>query len=258
MVTSYVLTTFAQELYLHRSRSHRSIIFHPVLCHAFRTWIWLNHFGVTAKTWVAVHRKHHSKSDTTEDPHSPVIHGLWTVLSKGVLLYRKAARDAELIKTYGVGITEDWMDAHLYTKHRWRGPLVFLALEMLLFGVQNGGLLWLFQVSISPIWAAGFINGMFHSVGYRNANTKDQSRNFFPIGIIFCGAELHNNHHANPASAKLSVRWWEFDAGWLVIRTLSVLHLVEIRAGGTVHGPVASSRATDMGLVERSKEIIPN
>ncbi|MGZ8341800.1 MAG: fatty acid desaturase [Telluria sp.] len=228
MATSYVLTTLAQELYLHRSRSHRAITFHPVICHMFRTWIWLTHFGVTHKTWVAVHRKHHSKSDTHEDPHSPVIHGLWAVLTKGVLMYRTAARDAELVATYGVGIKEDWMDTHLYTKHRWRGPLFFLAAELLLFGIPNGAMIWLFQISISPIWAAGFINGVFHTIGYRNTETKDQSRNFFPIGIIFCGAELHNNHHANPASAKLSMRWWEFDAGWLVIRTMSFFRLLKI------------------------------
>ena len=228
MALSYMLTTMAQELYLHRSRSHRSITFHPLICQAFRMWIWLTHFGVTAKTWVAVHRKHHSKSDTVDDPHSPVIHGLWAVLTKGVLMYRKAARDSDLVKAYGVGIQEDWMDTHLYTKHRWRGPLVFLAIEMLLFGPLHGGLIWLFQISISPIWAAGFINGVFHTVGYRNTETKDQSRNFFPIGVIFCGAELHNNHHANPASAKLSMRWWEFDSGWLVIRTMSFFRLLKI------------------------------
>lgn len=228
MVTSYIATTFAQELYLHRSRSHRSITFHPAMSQLFRMWIWLTHFGVTAKTWVAVHRKHHAKSDTIDDPHSPVIHGIWTVLTKGVLLYRKAARDTELVQTYGVGVKEDWMDAHLYTKHRWRGPLFFLAVELALFGFAHGAMIWLFQLSISPIWAAGFINGMFHHVGYRNTKTKDQSRNFVPIGIIFCGAELHNNHHANPASAKLSMRWWEFDAGWLVIRVMSFFRLLTI------------------------------
>jgi stearoyl-CoA desaturase (delta-9 desaturase) len=247
MALSYVLTTFAQELYLHRSRSHRSITFHPVMCQLFRMWIWLNHFGVTAKTWVAVHRKHHAKSDTVEDPHSPVIHGVWTVLTKGVLLYRKAARDSELVKTYGVGIQEDWMDTHLYTKHRWRGPLFFLAAEIMLFGVTHGSLIWLFQISISPIWAAGFINGVFHHVGYRNNKTNDASRNFLPIGIIFCGAELHNNHHADPASAKLSMRWWEFDAGWLAIRTMSFFGLLKINRVSPMSANDESGRRSRAG-----------
>jgi stearoyl-CoA desaturase (delta-9 desaturase) len=228
MALSYVTTVFASELYLHRSRSHRAITFHPLMCQFFRMWIFLTNFGVTAKTWIAVHRKHHAKSDTAEDPHSPVVHGVWTVLFKGTLLYRRAARNAELVKMYGVGIDEDWMDRNVYTPHRFRGAVAFLLAEVLLFGMPHGLYIWLFQISIMPVWAAGFINGIFHCVGYRTNKTKDQSRNFLPIGIIFCGAELHNNHHANPASAKLSMRWWEFDSGWLAIRVMSVLGLLRI------------------------------
>jgi stearoyl-CoA desaturase (delta-9 desaturase) len=228
MGVSYLFTIFAAELYLHRSRSHRAITFHPALCQFFRLWIFLTNFGVTAKMWVSVHRKHHSKSDTVEDPHSPVIHGVWKVLTRGTLLYRKAARDAELIKAYGVGIQEDWMDTHLYTRHRFRGALVFLMLELALFGAPHGLTIWLFQVTLMPIWAAGFINGMFHWVGYRNTETRDDSRNFIPFGILFCGAELHNNHHANPGSAKVSMHWWEIDCGWMAIRAMSLLGLLKI------------------------------
>jgi stearoyl-CoA desaturase (delta-9 desaturase) len=228
MAISYVLTTVTSELYLHRSRSHRAITFHPVLCHFFRMWILLTTFGLTAKAWVAVHRKHHAKTDTVDDPHSPVIHGLWTVLTKGVVLYRKSALDPQVIKTYGVGIEEDWMDTHLYTKHRKKVVWLFLLAEMALFGAEHGFYIWLFQLSVSPIWAAGFVNGMFHVVGYRNFETREHSRNFFPIGIIFCGSELHNNHHAHPASAKLSMRWWEFDSGWLLIRVFALFRLVTI------------------------------
>lgn len=228
LAASYLLTIFAAELYLHRSRSHRAVTFHPALCQLFRMWILLTNFGVTVKMWVAVHRKHHANSDTVDDPHSPVVHGLWKVLTRGTILYRKAARDSAVIKTYGVGIKEDWMDTHVYTKHRFRGALFFLAVEILLFGIPNGLLIWLFQVTLMPIWAAGFINGVFHCIGYRNTETKDDSRNFVPFGIVFCGAELHNNHHANPGSAKVSMRWWEIDAGWLALRTMSLFGLVKI------------------------------
>lgn len=228
LAVSYVFSVIAAELYLHRSRSHRAITFHPALCQFFRMWIWLTNFGVTAKTWVAVHRKHHAKSDTVDDPHSPVIHGLWKLVTRGTILYRKAVRDAELVRTYGVGIDEDWMDRNLYTPHRFRGALLFLVLEIALFGMPNGLFLWIFQVLSMPILAAGFINGMFHCVGYRNVKTKDHSRNFVPIGIVFCGSELHNNHHASPGSAKQSMRWWEFDGGWMVIRVMSFFGLVKI------------------------------
>lgn len=228
LAISYMFTIFAAELYLHRSRSHRAITFHPVLCQFFRMWIFLTNFGVTAKMWVAVHRKHHAKSDTIDDPHSPVVHGTFTVLTRGTLLYRKAARDAALVEKYGVGVLEDWMDTHLYTRHRFRGALLFLVAEILLFGVGDGLLIWLFQVTLMPFWAAGFINGVFHSIGYRNADTKDGSRNFVPVGIIFCGAELHNNHHANPGSAKTSVHWWEIDGGWTAIRIMSWFRILKI------------------------------
>lgn len=228
IVMSYVFTIFAAELYLHRSRSHRSITFHPALCQFFRMWIFLTNFGVTAKQWVAVHRKHHAMSDTLDDPHSPVIHGLWKVLTRGTVLYRKAARDSALIKTYGVGINDDWMDLNVYTPYRYRGTLLFLAAEIMLFGIPDGLLIWLFQVTLMPLWAAGFINGVFHCIGYRNTDTKDASRNFIPFGILFCGAELHNNHHANPGSAKVSMRWWEIDAGWMAIRIMSFFGLLKI------------------------------
>jgi len=228
MAVSFALSIIASELYLHRSRSHRAITFHPMMCQFFRMWIFLTTFGMTTKAWVAVHRKHHAKTDTVDDPHSPVIHGLMTVLTKGVLLYRKAATDPQVIKTYGVGIHDDWMDTHLYTKHRFKGAWFFLLLEMALFGAEHGLYIWLFQLSVSPVWAAGFANGFFHVVGYRNFETREHSRNFFPIAILLCGAELHNNHHAYPASAKASMRWFEFDGGWLIIRVLAFFRLLTI------------------------------
>ena len=228
ILTSYIFTIFAAELYLHRSRCHRAVSFHPALCQFFRAWIFLTNFGVTVKQWVAVHRKHHAKSDTEDDPHSPVVHGIWKVLTRGTLLYRKAARDNALLNTYGVGVQEDWMDVNVYTPHRYRGALVFLAIEILLFGVSHGVLIWAFQVTLMPLWAAGFINGVFHCIGYRNTETKDSSRNFVPWGIVFCGAELHNNHHANPGSAKASLRWWEFDAGWMAIRIMAIFGMVKV------------------------------
>jgi stearoyl-CoA desaturase (delta-9 desaturase) len=228
MTLSYVCSLVASELYLHRSRTHRAVIFHPALCRFFRMWLWLTNFGITTKTWIAVHRKHHSTSDTADDPHSPVVHGIWTVLMKGTILYRKAAQDVELVKAYGVGVEEDWMDRNVYTKHRFRGAPLFLIVETLLFGFPTAIVIWLLQVTVLPLWCAGFIAGIAHHIGYRNNQTKDASRNFCPIGVVFFGAELHNNHHARPGSAKLSMRWWEFDSGWLVIRILSFCRLLKI------------------------------
>jgi len=227
MVASWCMTVASSELYFHRSRTHRSVTFHPILTHIFRFYVMMTAYGVTAKSWVAVHRKHHSKSDTVDDPHSPVIHGFWSILLKGTLYYRKSARDAELLRTYGVGIEEDWMDRNVYTKYRFRGLFVWLVAAVVLFGMK-GLYLWLWQISVAPIWAAGFINSVYHHIGYRNFETKDNSRNFLPIGIFLGGSEMHNNHHANPASAKMSVKWWEFDSGYAVMRLLSLVGLAKI------------------------------
>jgi stearoyl-CoA desaturase (delta-9 desaturase) len=228
MAASFQLTVAAVSLYLHRGRTHGAISFHPLMSQLFRMWIWLTTVGVTTRQWVAVHRKHHAKCDTIEDPHSPQIHGIWKLLTQGTLLYRKAARDTDLVKMYGLGIKEDWMDRNLYVRHRYLGAPFFLIVEMMLFGASTGTMVWLFQITALPFWASGFINGIAHYIGYRNIETRDASRNFLPLGIIFGGEELHNNHHARPGSAKLSIKWWEFDMGWLIIRILSFFRLVKI------------------------------
>jgi stearoyl-CoA desaturase (delta-9 desaturase) len=222
------LTVFIGSLYLHRGQTHGAVTFHPVLHYFFRTWLWLTNFGVVTKQWVAVHRKHHAKCDTVDDPHSPQIHGIWKLLTQGTLLYRAAARDKELVKLYGLGVKEDWMDHNIYNKRKFYGAPLFLLFEMMLFGASTGALIWIFQVTVLPLWASAFINGIAHYVGYRNNDTRDASRNFFPVGFIFAGEELHNNHHARPGSAKLSMKWWEFDIGWLVIRVLAFFRLLTI------------------------------
>lgn len=228
VLVSMQLTSAAVSLYLHRSMTHRAITFHPILTHFFRLWIWLTTVGVTTRQWVAVHRKHHAKCDTEEDPHSPRIHGLWALLTRGTLLYRKAARNEELVKKYGIGINEDWLDRNLYVIHRYKGAPLFLLIEMAVFGAGPGALVWLLQILALPFWASGFINGLAHTAGYRNHDTRDDSRNLFPLGLIFCGEELHNNHHARPGAAKLSEKWYEFDMGWAICRTLSFVKLCRI------------------------------
>ncbi len=228
IIVSMQLSVFAVSLYLHRGQTHGAISFHPLLSHFFRLWLWLTTLGVVTKQWVAVHRKHHAKCDTVDDPHSPQIHGIWKLLTQGTLLYRSAARNKELVTMYGLGVKEDWLDRKLYIKHVFAGAPLLLVIEMLLFGVSTGVMIWLFQIATVPFWASGFVNGLAHYIGYRNNTTRDASRNLFPLGLLFAGEELHNNHHARPGSAKLSMKWWEFDIGWLVIRVLAFVRLVKI------------------------------
>lgn len=221
------ITIACVTLYLHRSQSHLSVEFHPVVAHLMRFWLWLT-TGMVTRQWVAIHRKHHVYSDKSGDPHSPHVYGLWRVLFGGAFLYHSASKDTEIAKQYGKGTPDDWIENNLYTPHSRMGIAIMLAINLALFGAW-GFLIWGIQMIWIPFWAAGVVNGIGHWFGYRNGTTKDQSRNLGNIGLIIGGEELHNNHHLSPGSAKLSRRWYEFDIGWLYIRTLAIFKLATVK-----------------------------
>jgi stearoyl-CoA desaturase (delta-9 desaturase) len=221
------ITILCVTLYLHRSQAHRSVQFHPVITHFMRFWLWIT-TGMVTREWVAVHRRHHQASDTALDPHSPKIYGIWTVLFKGVWLYKQAARDPKVLEL-GVGTPSDWIEKNIYSKHSTLGFTILLLTNLLLFGTW-GILVWLVQLLWIPFWAAGVINGLAHWWGYRNYDVADTSRNLLPWGIWIGGEELHNNHHGDGANAKLSRRWYEFDIGWMWIKTFEFFGLAKIRA----------------------------
>jgi stearoyl-CoA desaturase (delta-9 desaturase) len=215
-------------LYLHRSQAHRGVEFHPAVAHVMRFWLWLT-TGMTTKQWVAIHRKHHQVTDQAGDPHSPHIFGIWTLIFSGWKLYNDAAKDADFVMQYGKGTPKDWIERKLYTPHHKLGILAMLAIDVALFGAW-GLLVWGIQMIWIPFWAAGMINGVGHWWGYRNGQTRDQSRNISPWGIIVGGEELHNNHHLDPANPKLSLKPWEFDIGWFYIRILQHMRLAHLRS----------------------------
>ena len=221
------ITIVCVTLYLHRGQAHRAIVFAPVLEHFMRAWLWLT-TGMVTRQWVAVHRKHHRFSDTTGDPHSPHVFGIRRVLFGGAFLYHNASKDSKMIETYGAGCPDDWIERNLYTKHSRLGITLLLLVNLLWFSWW-GLLVWGAQMIWIPLWAAGAINGVAHWMGYRNGETKDQSRNISPWGILIGGEELHNNHHLDPGSAKLSRRWFEFDAGWAWLSVFRFLGLAQLR-----------------------------
>jgi len=220
------ITIACVTLYLHRSQAHRAVTFHPVVSHFMRFWLWLTTAMVTEE-WVAVHRRHHQRSDQPGDPHSPQIYGIWTVLFKGVVLYKQAARDRVMIAQLSTGTPDDWIERHLYKKYNTLGILVMLIIDLCIFGPW-GFIVWGVQMIWIPFFAAGVINGLAHFWGYRNYDVKDTSRNLIPWGFWIGGEELHNNHHGDGASAKFSKKWWEFDIGWLYIRVLETLELAHV------------------------------
>ncbi|PFH08262.1 stearoyl-CoA desaturase (delta-9 desaturase) [Collimonas sp. PA-H2] len=221
------ITIAAVTIYLHRGQAHRALDLHAIPSHFFRFWLWLT-TGMVTKEWAAIHRKHHAKCDTEEDPHSPVTRGIKKVFWEGAELYRAESKNLETMEKFGHGTPDDWIERNLYTKHSAYGIVAMLFIDLLLFGVV-GLSVWAVQMVWIPITAAGIINGIGHYWGYRNYDCNDAATNIIPFGIIIGGEELHNNHHTFGTSAKLSSKWYEFDIGWMYIRILEICGLAKVK-----------------------------
>lgn len=219
-------TVWSVTLYLHRCMAHRGVDMHPLITHPMRLWLWLS-TGMVTKEWVAIHRKHHARCETEEDPHSPQTHGIAKVLFHGVTLYTKEAENTETLEKYGHGCPDDWLERTFYSKF-WVGPALLLILDFALFGAI-GITFWALQIIWIPLFAAGVINGAGHYWGYRNFTTEDTSTNLVPWGLFLGGEELHNNHHAFPSSARFALKKWEFDIGWMWLRAMQTFKLARVR-----------------------------
>jgi len=251
----YVLVTFLMiqvtfmgvTLYLHRDATHRSLDLHPALRHFFRFWLWMSS-GIVTREWVAVHRKHHARCETEDDPHSPVIFGLKKVLLEGAELYQVQARNPETVEKFGRGTPDDWMERNVYLRYRNFGIVAMVLIDLLLFGVP-GIIILAAQMLANPLMAAGVINGIGHYYGYRNFECPDAARNVMPWGFLVAGEELHNNHHAFPSSAKFSVHRWEFDIGWLYIRVFQAFGLARVIRVAPAPAHVAPRSHIDLDTV---------
>ena len=243
------ITIAGVTIYLHRCQAHRALDLHPIVSHFFRFWMWLT-TGMITKEWAAIHRKHHAKVETVEDPHSPQVHGINTVLWTGVVLYVRESRNRETIERYGHGTPDDWIEKNLYSRHEKLGVTLLLLIDIGLLGVIPGALVWLTQIAWIPFWAAGVINGFGHWFGYRNFKVADASTNIVPWGILIGGEELHNNHHAYGTSAKFSNKWYEFDIGWMYIRILETFGLAHVKKIAPTPKFVAAKAAVDMETLQ--------
>jgi len=221
------ITIASVTIYLHRYQTHRALTLHPVISHFFRFWLWMTTGMVTAE-WVAIHRKHHATTDVEGDPHSPKVLGLKKVFWQGAELYRKASKDKELVDKYSHGTPTDWIERNVYSRHSAKGILLMFLINVFLFGLP-GISIWAIQMMWIPVWAAGVVNGVGHFWGYRNFECHDAATNVFPWGFWIGGEELHNNHHTFASSAKFSVKWWEFDIGWMYICILSFFGLAKVK-----------------------------
>ena len=221
------ITIAAVTIFLHRSQAHRAVDLHPLVSHFFRFWLWLTS-GMVTKEWVAIHRKHHAKCETAEDPHSPQTRGIKKVFWEGSELYRAEAKVPETLEKYGHGTPDDWIERNVYSRYSAKGIVLMMIINVILFG-PLGLTIWAVQMAWIPVTAAGIINGIGHYWGYRNFACEDASTNIIPWGILIGGEELHNNHHAYGTSARLSNKWYEFDIGWLYIKLMSYVGLATIR-----------------------------
>jgi stearoyl-CoA desaturase (delta-9 desaturase) len=221
------ITIAGVTIYLHRCQAHRALELGAIPSHFFRFWLWLT-TGMVTKQWAAIHRKHHAKCETEEDPHSPQTRGVIKVLLEGAELYRAEAKNSETMEKYGHGTPDDWLESNIYSKYSWQGVGLMLIIDVLLFGAI-GLTVWAVQMLWIPITAAGIVNGIGHYWGYRNYECSDAATNIFPWGIIIGGEELHNNHHTFATSAKLSSKWYEFDIGWLYIRVLEICGMARVK-----------------------------
>jgi len=253
LVTTHI-TIAAVTVFLHRAQAHRALDLGPIPSHFFRMWLWLT-TGMVTKEWVAIHRKHHAKCETPDDPHSPQTRGIKTVLLTGSELYRTEAKDQQTLSKFGHGTPDDWIERNLYSRYTWQGVGLTLIIDLMLFGAL-GATVWAVQMLWIPITAAGIINGIGHWWGYRNFEAPDASTNVSPWGIIIGGEELHNNHHTYPTSAKLSVKPYEFDIGWGYIRAFEMLGWAKVRKTppmlklGNIK-PVADSKTLEAVIANR-------
>ncbi|WP_445082795.1 DesA family fatty acid desaturase [Candidatus Vallotiella sp. (ex Adelges kitamiensis)] len=221
------ITIVGVTVYLHRHQAHRALDLHPIASHFFRLWLWLT-TGMITGQWTAIHRKHHAKCETDEDPHSPQTRGIWKVLLEGAELYRAEAKNQHTLKKYGQGTPSDWLERYIYARYALLGVTIMALIDLALFGII-GISVWSIQMLWIPFWAAGMVNGLGHFWGYRNFNCIDASTNLFPWGVLIGGEELHNNHHTYATSAKLSNKWYEFDIGWMYIQIMSVFRLAKVK-----------------------------
>lgn len=226
LVTTHI-TIASVTIFLHRSQAHRALDLHAIPSHFFRFWLWIG-TGMVTKEFVSIHRKHHAKCETEEDPHSPQVRGIDTLLLRGTELYRAEAKNAETMVKYGHGTPDDWIERNLYSRFTWQGVGLMLILDLMLFGAI-GLTVWAVQMAWIPVMATGVINGIGHFWGYRNFESPDASTNVVPWGILIGGEELHNNHHTYATSAKFSVKKYEFDIGWVYISALEKLGLAKVR-----------------------------
>jgi stearoyl-CoA desaturase (delta-9 desaturase) len=215
------ITVFSTTIYLHRYATHKALELHPAVAFAFRFAMWIT-TGVSTREWVAVHRKHHAFTEVEGDPHSPHLHGFWSVQLGNVFHYVKEAHNQETLDRYARDIKDDVWDRTLF-RVGFLGPLTGLVGLCWLLGLWWGLLAGALHFVMYVFVLSSSINGLCHYMGYRNFDNT--ATNLKIVALLTGGEGLHNNHHGHPRSPKFSFRPNEIDPSWPVIRLLIALRL---------------------------------
>jgi fatty-acid desaturase len=222
------ITMISVTVFLHRHQAHRALDLHPIASHFFRLWLWLT-TGQVTKEWAAIHRKHHAKCEQADDPHSPHVHGIKTVLTRGAELYRAESKNKDTLARYGHGTPDDWIERNLYTRFSWQGVGLMMVIDLALFGMA-GLAVWALQMAWTPIMAAGIINGAGHYWGYRNFRGDRRQHQFVALGHHHCGRRVAQQPPHLP------------DLGQAVDQALRVRHWLDVHHHSQKHGAWPVSR----------------
>jgi len=230
------------------------IAYHRLLAHrSFRSPKWFERTLVTLAMctaqetpaqWVAWHRRHHSHADEAEDPHSPRVNWFWAHVQWLIHERRGTLQTFSTFEKYARDILADpyykWIEklpspsglfyfTHLVLLtalaaaastwwYGWGAEALQMTASLIVWGVF-ARTVWVWHIT----WS---VNSVSHLFGYRNFDLQDDSRNNWFVALLTGGEGWHNNHHADPASATVQHRWWEFDPNYYVIRLLAMVGLV--------------------------------
>ena len=190
-------------------------------------------------SWVAVHRRHHERSDKPGDPHSPnpellgggpfaTLRGLWHA-HIGWLTDHEYPSPVH----YAPELLKDRMIGRI-NRHYLLWVAIGLLIPVVLGGLIHGSWFGAFQ---GFVWGGIVrmvvvdnsvlsINSFSHVFGSYDFKTDDHSRNNPWVAVPTFGESWQNNHHAFASSAAIGLRWWQVDFGYWLIVVLEKLGLV--------------------------------
>jgi stearoyl-CoA desaturase (delta-9 desaturase) len=172
--------------------------------------------------WISTHRIHHAFTDTPRDPHTPR-EGFWWSHIGWIFVGTAQHHDEVTLRRYVPDLLKDKF--HVWLSKWYYVPTIIVGLILMAIGGWSLVLWGIFLRTVINLHVTWLVNSAAHIWGKRRFETNDDSTNNFIVGILAFGEGWHNNHHANPTSARHGIGWYEFDLNWHTIRVLEFLGL---------------------------------